>query len=210
VPGYGWIFPLGDGRVNVGVGLLSTDHRWRGVNTTKLMENFVAGAPASWGLSPETACGPPTGGRLPMALAVGPHTGPNTLVVGDAGGAINPFNGEGIAYGYETGRLAAATLGEALAGGGAEALARYDQRLHESFDDYYRVGRAFVHLISRPEVMRACVGVGMRSEYFMGQLLRIMANLMRPDDLGLAELGYRGMVRAAQALDAYRAHRATA
>jgi geranylgeranyl reductase family protein len=41
VPGYGWIFPMGDGRVNVGVGLLSTDRRWKGVNTTKLMETFV-------------------------------------------------------------------------------------------------------------------------------------------------------------------------
>ena len=78
VPGYGWIFPLGDGRVNVGVGLLSTDNRWKGVNTTKLMETFVKWAPESWGLSPETACGAPTGGKLPMGMAVGPHTGPNT------------------------------------------------------------------------------------------------------------------------------------
>ena len=103
VPGYGWIFPLGDGRVNVGVGLLSTDNRWKGVNTTKLMETFVEWAPKSWDLSPETACGPPTGGKLPMGMAVGPHTGPNVVVIGDAGGPINPFNGEGIAYGYETG-----------------------------------------------------------------------------------------------------------
>ena len=113
VPGYGWIFPLGDGRVNVGVGLLSTDRRWKGVNTSTLMDHFVAGAPEEWELSPATCLGPPTGGKLPMGLAVGPRVGATTLVVGDAGGSINPFNGEGIAYGYETGRLAAASLGEA-------------------------------------------------------------------------------------------------
>ena len=72
LPGYGWIFPVGDGRVNVGVGLLSTFKQWKEVNTTKLMESFVGWAPDSWGISPETSCGPPTGGRLPMGLSVGP------------------------------------------------------------------------------------------------------------------------------------------
>jgi len=198
VPGYGWIFPLGDGRVNVGVGLLSTEQRWKGVNTSRLMEAFVAGAPKSWGLSEETSCGPPTGGKLPMSLAVGPHTGPNVIVVGDAAGAINPFNGEGIAYGYETGRLAAASLSEALAGDGPAAVARYEERLMESYGDYYRVGRAFVRLISNPTAMHLCVAVGMRSEAFMKELLRIMANLMRPGAPGAAEMGYDALVRIAE------------
>jgi geranylgeranyl reductase family protein len=197
IPGYGWIFPLGDGRVNVGVGLLSTDHRWRGVNTTRLMDAFVAGAPPSWGLGPDSCCGPPTGGKLPMGLAVGPHHGTNTLVVGDAGGSINPFNGEGIAYGYETGRLAAASLGEALSGDGPAALGRYEERLHDAYGAYYAVAKAFVRMISDPRAMRLCVGVGMRSSYVMNQLLRIMANLMRPDALGAAETTYRAMLAVA-------------
>ena len=118
VPGYGWIFPMGDGRVNVGVGLLSTDQRWKGLNTSHLMDAFVDFAPESWGIRPETSLGPPTGGKLPMGLSVGPRAGGNVVIAGDAGGAINPFNGEGIAYGYETGRLAAAALGHALTGEG--------------------------------------------------------------------------------------------
>ena len=193
VPGYGWIFPLGDGRVNVGVGLLSTERRWKGVNTSRLMDTFVQWAPRSWGLSPEASCGPPTGGRLPMGLAVGPRVGPTTLVVGDAAGTINPFNGEGIAYGYETGRLAAAALGEALAGAGSEALALYDRQLQDAYGRYYAVARAFVRMVSNPRIMRLSVSLGMRSDYFMSQLLRIMANLMRPDSLGPAEVGYRAM-----------------
>jgi len=201
VPGYGWIFPLGDGRVNVGVGLLSTDRRWKGLNTSRLMDAFVAQAPKSWGLSPETSCGPPTGGRLPMGLGVGPRTGVNTVVVGDAGGLINPFNGEGIAYGYETGRLAAAFLGEALSGGGTESIAAYERRLDEIYGTYYRVGRAFVRLISDPRRMQRCVGIGMHSQWFMAQLLRIMANLMRPQVSGAAEAGYRGLVGIAETLD---------
>jgi len=201
VPGYGWIFPLGDGRVNAGVGLLSTDRRWKGLNTSRLMEAFVDQASKSWGLSPQTSCGPPTGGRLPMGLAVGPRTGANTLVVGDAGGLINPFNGEGIAYGYETGRLAASFLGEALSGGGAESIAAYERRLEEVYGAYYRVGRAFVRLVSDPARMRLCVSTGMHSRALMSQLMRIMANLMRPQMAGPAEAGYRAMVGVAGALE---------
>jgi geranylgeranyl reductase family protein len=201
VPGYGWIFPLGDGRVNVGVGLLSTDQRWKGLNTSRLMDAFVEQAPKSWGLSPSTSCGPPTGGRLPMGMAVGPRTGTNTLVVGDAGGLINPFNGEGIAYGYETGRLAASFLGEALVGGGNESISAYARCLDEFYGTYYRVGRAFVRLVSDPRRMRLCVSSGMHSRAFMAVLLRIMANLMRPQVVGPAEAGYSAMVGVAAVLD---------
>ncbi len=198
VPGYGWIFPLGDGRVNVGVGLLSTDRRWKGVNTSHLMDAFVAWAPKDWELSPETCLGPPTGGKLPMGLSVGPHRGPTTLVIGDAGGSINPFNGEGIAYGYETGRLAAASLGEALSGDGELALARYEQRLEDAYGLYYRVARAFIKMISQPELMKVCVGTGMHSQSLMSWLLRIMANLLRPDELGPAEAAYRVLATVAR------------
>ena len=114
VPGYGWISPLGDGRVNVGIGLLSTSERWKGLNTTKLMEEFVDFAPKSWCISPATACSEPTGGRLPMSFSVRPRVGVDYVIAGDAMGAINPFNGEGIAYGWETGRLAADTVAAAL------------------------------------------------------------------------------------------------
>jgi flavin-dependent dehydrogenase len=134
-------------------------------------------------------------------MAVEPRTGVNTLVVGDAGGLINPFNGEGIAYGYETGRLAAAFLGEALAGGGSESIGAYERRLGEIYGDYYRVGRAFVRLISDPQRMRLCVATGMHSRPLMAQLMRIMANLMRPDMAGPAEAAFRGMVKLAGILD---------
>lgn len=199
LPGYGWIFPLGDGRVNVGVGLLSTFSRWKAVNTTHLMEAFVRQAPASWGLAPETSCGPPVGGRLPMGLSVGPRVGPTWLVAGDAGGVINPFNGEGIAYAYETGRLAAEALSQALATGDGLALRDYERRLQERYGLYFKVARAFVHVIGRPAAMRALVGTGIRSRTLMDWVLRIMSNTLRPDELGPAEAAYKAVAALARA-----------
>ncbi len=206
VPGYGWIFPLGDGRVNVGVGLLSTGGAWKGVNTTKLQEYFVAQTADAWGLNERTCLGPATGGRLPMGLAVGPRVGPNTLTIGDATGTVNPFNGEGIAYGYESGRLAAGALGAALSSGDPSALSLYDDRMERAYGDYYKVARAFVRLISEPKILSVCVGAGLRIKPLMNELLAIMANLMSNDERGPAEVGYRAMVRLAHAVpeEAYR------
>ena len=197
VPGYGWVFPLGDGRVNVGVGLLSTGGAWKGVNTTKLQEYFVAQVADQWGLNDETSCGAPTGGRLPMGLSLAPRVGANTLAIGDATGTVNPFNGEGIAYAYESGRLAAGVLGEALLSHDGAALALYDERMTRAYGDYFTVARAFVRVISNPSILSACVGVGMRIAPLMNELLAIMANLMNNDAQGPAEVAYRAMVRLA-------------
>jgi menaquinone-9 beta-reductase len=191
LPGYGWVFPVGDGTVNVGVGLLSTFSGWKSVNTSRLMDAFVATAPPRWGISPETACGPPTGGKLPTGGSVRPATGPTWVVVGDAGAAINPFNGEGIAYAYETGRMAADALDLALATGDGLALQRYPQRLEDLHGLYFKVARAFVKAIGNPAVMRELTRVGMRSRTLMEWVLRIMANLLRPDELGPAEAAYK-------------------
>jgi geranylgeranyl reductase family protein len=191
LPGYGWIFPVGDGTVNVGVGLLSTFKGWKSVNTSHLMDAFVAMAPPTWEIRPDTAVGPPTGGRLPMGGSVHPSAGPTWLVAGDASGAINPFNGEGIAYAYETGRMAAEALDEALRTGDGLALARYPERLEEVYGLYFRVARLFVRAIGNPAVMAELTKVGMHSRTLMEWVLRIMSNLLRPDELGPAEAAYR-------------------
>ncbi len=193
LPGYGWIFPVGDGTVNVGVGLLSTFKGWKSINTTHLMEAFCATAPARWGISPETSTGAPTGGRLPTGGSVLPRVGPNYLVVGDAAGSVNPFNGEGISLAYETGRLAADAVDLALATGDRGALETYEQRLDEVYGLYFKVARTFVRAIGNPAVMRELTRVGMRSRTLMEWVLRIMANLMRPDEIGGAEAAYRAV-----------------
>ncbi len=197
LPGYGWIFPVGDGRINVGIGLLSTFNQWKAVNTTHLLQQFAEYAPPSWGIRADTACGPATGGRLPMGLSVGPHAGPTWLVVGDAGGTINPFNGEGIAYAYESGRWAADAVHLALTSGDGLALQTYQERLDSTYALYYKVARAFVRIIGRPELMKVLVTTGMRSRSLMEWVLRIMANLLRPDELGPAEAAYRAVAALA-------------
>ena len=193
LPGYGWIFPVGDGTINVGIGLLSTFRDWKSVNTSKLMDEFAATAPAYWGISESTSCGPPTGGRLPMGGSVSPNVGPTWVLVGDAAGTINPFNGEGIDYAYETGRTAAGLLDEALATGNGMALQRYPHLLDEEYGLYFKVARLFAKVIGNPALLRELTRVGMQSRSLMEWVLRIMANLLRPDEIGPAEAAYKAI-----------------
>jgi geranylgeranyl reductase family protein len=191
MPGYGWIFPLGDGQINVGIGLLSTFRDFKSVNTTHIMNEFAATAPEYWGISPDTATSVPTGGRLPMGGSVNPKVGPTWVVVGDAAGSINPFNGEGIDYAYETGRMAAGLLDEALRTGDGLVLQRYPDLLTAEYGLYFKVARLFAKVIGRPALMRELTRVGMHSRTLMDWVLRIMANLLRPDEIGPAEAAYK-------------------
>lgn len=193
MPGYGWIFPCGDGTINVGIGLLSTFRGWREINTSHLMREWAATAPAHWGIDPHAMLGEATGGRLPMAGSIHPKCGPTWIAVGDAAGSINPFNGEGIDYAYETGRMAAGLIDEALSIGSAMPLARYPSLLEAEYGLYFRVARAFAHVIGQPTLMQQLTRVGVQSQSLMEWVLRIMANLLRPEELGPAEAAYRAV-----------------
>lgn len=182
LPGYGWIFPMGEGRINVGVGILSTYKRWREVNTAHLMEVFLRSLPASWELpaiDDLRASGQLKGWRLPMGLSVWPPWRPGILACGDAAGVVNPFNGEGISEAVESGVLGAEVALAALDRGGPDDLSAYARGLDELWGPYYRLGRTFVRLIGRPAVMRRLTAVGMRIPPVMEFAFKLLANLYR-------------------------------
>jgi geranylgeranyl reductase family protein len=191
LPGYGWIFPVGDGTVNIGVGLLSTYRDFKGVNTTHLLDAYARQIADRWEIDPDHPECRATSGRIPMGGSVGPKAGPTSLVVGDAAGSVNPFNGEGIDYAYETARMAADVIHEALTEGDASALQRYPKLLDAEYGQYFKVARLFARVIGRPALMRELTRVGMHSRTLMEWVLRIMANLLRPDEIGPAEAAYK-------------------
>jgi geranylgeranyl reductase family protein len=195
MPGYGWVFPLGDGTVNIGAGLVSTFKGWKEVNTTDILAAYLSELPAHWHIDGDPVA-KPIGGKLPMSFSVGPKSGQNWVVVGDAAGAVNPFNGEGIDYGYETGRLAARVVAEALVSDDPAALAAYDQALIDEYAAYQRVARIFLEAIGNPAVMRTLVTVGMRSQTLMEWVLKVMANLLEPEEKGMAEMVYTAIEQA--------------
>ncbi len=190
IAGYGWVAPLGDGTVNIGVGVLSSYRDIRGVHVLKLLDAFARQIADRWEIDPSDMLKPPTRFRVPLGGSVGPTMGPTFLVVGDAAGVANPFNGDGVDAALMTGRLAADVLDEALTSGNSTSLQRYPTLLAESVGQYHKVGRLTARFVGRPGVLRPVLRVAMRSDRVMGSALRIASRQLRDDGAGSAERSY--------------------
>ncbi|MEP7177821.1 MAG: geranylgeranyl reductase family protein [Pseudonocardiales bacterium] len=184
LPGYGWIFGMGDGTVNAGLGVLSTSAGFGKTDYRAMLKAWLDNTPEEWGLREENATCPTRGAALPMGFNRTPHYLRGLLLVGDSGGSVNPFNGEGIPYAMESGKFAAEAVVHALArpdGPSRErALQAYPRRMQQEWGGYYRLGGAFVKLIGNPHVMQACTRHGLPHPALMRFVLKLLANLSDP------------------------------
>jgi flavin-dependent dehydrogenase len=110
-----------------------------------------------------------------------PHYTRGLVLIGDAGGMVNPFNGEGIAYAMESGQVAAEVIARALAEptayGRERVLHEYPAAMKKLWGGYYTLGRTFVTLIGNPEVMKLATRYGLPYPKLMTFTLKLLANL---------------------------------
>jgi menaquinone-9 beta-reductase len=181
LPGYGWIFGMGDGRVNVGLGVLNSSVEFGKSNYREMLVDWMNATPRDWEMSDATADGPIQGAALPMGFNRVPHYTRGVMLVGDSGGMVNPFNGEGIPYAMESGALAAEVAVQALAerdpARRERMLGFYPSELRARYGGYYRLGGWFVKIIGRPEIMRFATRHGMPHPTLMKFVLKLLANL---------------------------------
>jgi geranylgeranyl reductase family protein len=186
LPGYGWIFGMGDGTVNAGLGVLNSSAGFQKTDYRELLSRWLDNTPDEWGLREQNATCPTRGAALPMGFNRTPHYLRGLMLVGDSGGSVNPFNGEGIPYAMESGKFAAEAAVQALArpqGPSREqALEAYPARLRAEWGAYYRLGGVFVKLIGNPKVMQACTRHGLPHPALMRFVLKLLANLSDPRD----------------------------
>ena len=205
LPGYGWIFGMGDGRVNVGLGVLNSSAAFGKTNYRAMLTDWLATTPPEWGMTDEAnADGPIQGAALPMGFNRTPHYLRGVLLVGDSGGMVNPFNGEGIAYAMESGELAADVVVQALArpeGPARErALHAYPAALRARYGGYYRLGGWFVKIIGQPKLMRFATQHGMPHPTLMKFVLKLLANLTDPNDGDAMDRIINGLTKVAPAV----------
>jgi geranylgeranyl reductase family protein len=194
--GYGWIFPLGTGEVNLGVGTLATAKRPADIAIKPLMTFYADQRRAEFGLGDELRM--PTSALLPMGGAVSNVAGSNWALIGDAAGCVNPLNGEGIDYGLETGRL----LAQMLAAGEHDLAAAWPALLTEHYGEAFSIARRLAGLVTVPWVLPRFGPAGMRSEWLMTLALRWMGNLVTDEDRDRAARVWRWAGRRSIARDA--------
>ncbi len=184
LPGYGWIFALGDGTANVGLGTISGRGKPTKLDHRALMEDWIRHSTADWGFEPEGQVGQTLGAAIPMAFNRQPHYRDGLALVGDSGGMVNPFNGEGIAYAMQAARRlaeAAVAAREATDDAGREkALLGYNGMLKRDLGGYFSLGRVFAALIEHPEVMRICTRYGLPRQYVMWFTHKLLSDVYEP------------------------------
>jgi geranylgeranyl reductase family protein len=203
LPGYGWIFGMGDGTCNVGLGILNTSSAFQNVDYRKLLGSWLEGTPEELGFREPNREGAVRGAALPMGFNRQPHYTNGLMLVGDAGGMVNPFNGEGIAYAMESGEIAAEVVAQAVARrSDAErerALQAYPRVLKETYGGYYTLGRLFVQLIGNPRVMQLATQRGLHHRTLMRFTLKLLANLTDPRGGDAMDRIVNGLSRVAPA-----------
>jgi geranylgeranyl reductase family protein len=184
LPGYGWIFGMGDGTSNVGLGLLNTSDSFGHIDYRVLLRRWLSAMPAEWGFSEENRTEPVRGAALPMGFNRTPHYTRGLVLVGDAGGMVNPFNGEGIAYAMESGEIAARTIVQALGrpteAGTERVLQGYPVALKQNYGGYYTLGRTFVKMIGNPALMKFATKHGIKRPAVMRMTMKLLGNLTEP------------------------------
>jgi geranylgeranyl reductase family protein len=186
LPGYGWIFGMGDGTSNVGLGMLNTSDAFGKTDYRELLRRWLRSMPEEWGYVEENRTEPMHGAALPMGFNRTPHYHKGLLLAGDAAGMVNPFNGEGIAYAMESGEILARVVAQAVArptwAETERVLRSYPVELQAAYGRYYTLGRVFVELIGRPKLMRYATNRGMHHPQLMRFALKLLANLTDPRD----------------------------
>jgi menaquinone-9 beta-reductase len=197
LPGYGWVFPLADGTVNVGVGLLNTSAHFGNLNYKQLLRDWVPTVGPEWGFSADDAVARPRSAPLPMGASRHPPLHRGVLFVGDAAGLVNPFNGEGIDYAMESGQLAAEVGLAVLESGDRSRLGAYRTAVERGFGSYFAIGRLFVRLIGDPRFMKAATRYGLPRPTLMKLVLKLLANLYEPARGDASDHVVRALVRMA-------------
>lgn len=193
LPGYGWIFPLGNGEVNIGVGALATSKRPANAALRPLLSYYTQLRREEWGFSGEPRAA--LSALLPMGGAVSGVAGPNWMLVGDAAACINPLNGEGIDYGLETGRLAAELLGSGDYSHAWPAL------LQDHYAQGFSIARRLALLLTLPRFLPASGPLAVRSSFLMNIAVRVMGNLVTEEDDDWVARVWRGAGLASRRLD---------
>ena len=177
LPAYGWIFPLPDGRANVGLGMRADQLDTSDTKLPALLEKFCASPRVASELAGARRVGKVKGHHLPYG-SFSRHTWfDRALLLGDAAGFVNPLTGEGIEFALESGAFAAEAVAEAVAAGdfSARGLSGYARRWETRFRTAFRLNRRLMWAFERPWLLDRVFRTANRSTSVRAELSDILA-----------------------------------
>lgn len=194
LPGYGWIFPLGNQEFNLGCGVFRRGRASRSANLRTMFQSMLERFPPAQDLVAQgKLTSPLKGAPLRCGLkGVPAYEGGRVVAVGEATGTTFPFTGEGIGKAMETGAIAAQHLSQALAEGNAEPLERLPIALREELEPRYRGYHIAERWLSRPWVSDFLIRRSQRSQALRNAAAGVLNETVDPR----AIFSWRGVVKS--------------
>lgn len=163
-PGYFWIFPMADGRANVGLGMLSRDVKRRGVKLKQVFEDCLNDPRFAGRFANATRIGKVEGWGLPLGSKPRPMSGDGWLLVGDSASIIDPFTGEGIGNAMIAGEIASRHVLRSAEtnDASAAALAPFDREVMAYLGRELRISHTLQRLSRWTWLLNAVIGQAAR------------------------------------------------
>lgn len=184
-PGYFWIFPLEDGKANIGIGMVHSEMKRKNIDLRVALDQVLNRAPFAERFRHARPLEKPVGWNLPVGSKRRPAHGDGFLLLGDAAGLIDPFSGEGIGNAFYSARIAIAACVEAIAEGdtSAASLRRYEERLWQTLGDELKVSRQMQWIGRVRPVLNFVINKAAHNEAVADHVCGMLANAVPKKDM---------------------------
>jgi geranylgeranyl reductase family protein len=184
-PGYFWIFPLEDGKANIGIGMVHATMKRKGIDLRVALDQVLARAPFAERFRNARPLEKPVGWNLPVGSKRRPAHGAGFMLLGDAAGLIDPFSGEGIGNAFYSARIAVAACAEAIAEGdtSARSLRRYEDRLWECLGDELKVSHQMQWIGRARPVLNFVINKAANNDAVADHVCGMLANAVPKKDM---------------------------
>ncbi|MFT4521728.1 MAG: geranylgeranyl reductase family protein [Bacteroidia bacterium] len=180
LPGYFWIFPMPNNRVNVGIGMLSKEVSRKKVNLKKEINNIIANHPEiSKRFKNAKMIDDVKGWGLPMGSKKRQISSNRLMICGDAASIIDPFTGEGIGNAMISAKYAADVAAEALNENdfSSNRLGSYDQLVYKHLWPELNMSHKLQRMVKYPFLFNFVVNKGRRNKEFSALLTAMFENV---------------------------------
>ncbi|MBT3664952.1 geranylgeranyl reductase family protein [bacterium] len=178
IPGYFWIFPAGNKKANIGVGLLKSRAKKKKYNLQQIMKQVINSKNFKHRFKNSNALEKPKGWNLPFGNTKRGNHGNGFLLLGDAAGLVDPFTGEGIGNAMESGKIAADIVLKAkkLNNFSNQILSEYDKVLWEYLGSELKTSTLLLKLAHYRILLNFVIDRASRNKNIKNMISGMLAN----------------------------------
>ena len=184
-PGYFWLFPAGDGRANIGIGLSKSDMKKENRTLRQIMDEVTQTEYFKERFADAKQLERPVGWNLPLGSIHRKNHGNGFMLLGDAAGLVDPFTGEGIGNAMVSGQYAMEVAAKSKLSGdfSEKAFAEYDELLWREIGKELRTSTKLQSLARSKFLLNFVINRASRNEEVQNIISGMLANEIPKDEL---------------------------